>query len=360
MTAIATQRDTGDMPRQPARPYLRGKFWWIKYYSSGVPVYESSKSEKYDDAAKLLKKRQGESEAGMVAQRRVLIGSLLDDLLQFYRVHRPRSVDDFAVPFVKRLRRHFGDLPHHRLTTARLRDYQERRKREKAANATINRELALLRRAFKIAANSTPPRVSVMPKFEMLPENNTRRGFLLPEEYQRLKAELPAELVPLLVVGYHVGCRKGELLPLRREQVDLDAKQIRLYPGTTKNDEGRVLPIYGDMVPVLQAQLAGLKRWPRCHAVFHREGQPIKVFRESWDKACGRAGVPGLLFHDLRRSAVRNMVRAGVPEAVAMKISGHKTRAIFDRYNIVSDGDIADAGRRTEEFLKPKAKKGRK
>lgn len=364
MTGTATQRNIGGMPRPPARPYLRGKYWWIKFYTNGVPVYESSKSEKYDDALRLLKKRQGEAETGKVAYGRVLIASLLDDLLQHYRVYNPRSLKDFAEPFVKRLRKHFGDLPSHRITSQRLRDYQERRKRDGAANATINREMALLRRAFHLAAKATPPRVTAIPRFEMLPENNTRQGFLRPEQYEKLKAELLPELVPLLVVGYHVGCRRGELVPLKIEQVDLDAKQIRLYAGTTKNDEGRVLPIYGDMESVLKAQLEELvKRWPRCRFLFHRSGQPIKVFRESWDRACERAGVPGLLFHDLRRSAVRNMIRAGVPEAVAMRISGHKTRAIFDRYNIVSDDDINDAGKKIGEFLKarkPKAKRRRK
>jgi integrase len=361
LTATVTQRNTGGMPRSPARPYRRGKYWWIKYYANGVPVYESSGSEKYDVAAKLLKKRQGEAETGKAVYGRVLVGSLLDDLLQFYRVHRPRSLKDFAEPFVKRLRKHFGDLPSHRITTLRLRDYQERRKREKAANATVNREMALLRRAFNLAAKATPPRVTVIPQFEMLPENNTRQGFLGPEAYEKLKQELLPELVPLLVVGYHVGCRRGELVPLKVEQVDLDAKQIRLYAGTTKNDEGRLLPIYGDMEAVLSAQLDELaKRWPRCRYLFHRCGQPIKVFRESWDRACERAGVPGLLFHDLRRSAVRNMVRAGVPEAVAMRISGHKTRAIFDRYNIVSDDDIADAGKKVGEFLKARKQRANK
>ncbi len=114
------------------------------------------------------------------------------------------------------------------------------------------------------------------------------------------------------------------------------------------------------MRDILIRQLAELsEKWPRCQHVFHRAGKPIREFRGAWEVACERARMPGLLFHDLRRSAVRNMVRAGVSESVAMRISGHKTRAIFDRYNITATKDIDDAGEKTGAFL-DRAKKRKK
>ncbi len=358
LNAIASLSDTVTMPKGPARPYKRGRIWWIKFYNRGVPQYESSKSTKFEDAARLLKRRQGEVEAGKAVHGRVTVGVLLEEMLQFYRLNRPKSYDDFAKPYTKRLKRIFGDLQAHQITTGTLRNYQERRLKEGAAKATVNREMALLRRSYHLGMEATPPLVAVAPRFPMLPENNVRRGFVAPEDYAKLKAEMPAELLPLLIVGYHVGCRRGELLPIRVDQIDIDSRQIRLHAGTTKNDEGRVLPIYGEMIETISRQLAQIKeRWPSCRHLFHRSGKPILDFREAWESACERAGMPGLLFHDLRRSAVRNMVRAGVPEKVAMAISGHKTREVFDRYNIVDERDVAEAGRKTGEYLRKANKK---
>jgi integrase len=138
-------------------------------------------------------------------------------------------------------------------------------------------------------------------------------------------------------------------LNLQWDHVNLKDGVITLYPGETKNDDGRIIPITDDMRIVLKR--TRLTAW-----VFHRDGRKIRDFRKSWDIAAKNAGTPDLLFHDLRRSAVRNMVRGGVPEAIAMKISGHKTRAVFERYNIVDDKDIGEAGKMIGRYLK--AKKG--
>lgn len=360
LIATVRQGDTVTMPKNPAKPYKRGRIWWIKYFNRGVPQYESSKSTKYEDAARLLKRRQGEVEAGKAVHGRVTVGTLIEEMLQFYRLNRPKSYDDFAKPYGTRLKANFADLQTQQLTTGRLRSYQEKRIKEGAAYATINREVALLRRSYRLGMEATPPLVSVAPRFPMLPENNVRRGFVATDDYDRLKTEMPPDLMALLVIGYHVGCRRGELLPLRLDQIDMEAKQIRLHVGTTKNDEGRVLPIYGEMEPVIKQQMAEIaEKWPSCRHLFHRSGKPMRDFRESWDQACTRAGMPGLLFHDLRRSAVRNMLRAGVPEKVAMAISGHKTREVFDRYNIVDERDLENAGKKIEEYLE-KAKKKKK
>lgn len=167
---------------------------------------------------------------------------------------------------------------------------------------------------------------------------------------------------PLLVFAYHTGCRKGEILSLRWDQVDLTERLVRLHPGTTKNDEPRVIPIVGELYETLESQ----KRvrdaeFPNCEHVFSRDGTPIRNFRKSWDQACVEAELvdgsgASRMFHDPRRTGVRNLIRAGVPEKTAMAISGHKTRSVFDRYSIVSEGDLKDAAARLAAYLNAKSK----
>ena len=127
--------------------------------------------------------------------------------------------------------------------------------------------------------------------------------------------------------------------------------------GTTKNREGRVFRMTIELRRVLAEQRKDCDRLAKagliCPWVFFRivaEGrggekkpQPIQRFNKAWKVACAAAGCPGRIPHDFRRTAVRNMVRAGIPEAVAMKLIGHKTRSMFERYNIVSEGDLMDA-----------------
>jgi len=149
-------------------------------------------------------------------------------------------------------------------------------------------------------------------------------------------------------VAYSFGWRVSELLNLRVRQVDLQARTIRLEVGDTKNGEGRTVVMTANVHALLAQAIAGKHDYDH---VFTREnGKPVLDFRRAWAKVCAQAKQPGLLFHDLRRTAVRNMVRAGVSEKVAMMISGHRTRAVFDRYDITSLRDISDAARKLERI----------
>jgi hypothetical protein len=134
-----------------------------------------------------------------------------------------------------------------------------------------------------------------------------------------------------------------------RAQVDWNGGFVRLEPGTTKNQEGRAFPITPALRAILERRQELTRRCERAQArilplVFHRSGRPILSFRRSWKKACEKAGRPGLLFHDLRRSAVRTLERAGVARSVAMKLTGHKTESIYRRYAIVAEADLREAG----------------
>jgi integrase len=142
--------------------------------------------------------------------------------------------------------------------------------------------------------------------------------------------------------------RAGEILALTWDRVDQDEGFIRLEPGTTKTGEGRQIPLMGDLPQVLEAWwLLTRSKYPNCPWVVHYRGRRVKsLYKRAWASACERTGLTGKLFHDFRRTAIRNMVRAGISEHVAMKISGHKTRSVFDRYDIVTEGDLKEAARR--------------
>jgi integrase len=215
-------------------------------------------------------------------------------------------------------------------------------------NATINRELSAIKRAFNLAARCTPPKVSTVPYIPMLKENNVRKGFIEHTEYLALRDALPDHLKPVLSFGYFTGWRKAEILNLKWAQVNLREGIVRLEPGETKNSEGRTLY----MEPELWDMLTHLHKNRRmdCLFVFNRNGEKMVDFCKAWTSACVVAEKPGLLFHDLRRSAIRNMVRAGIPERVAMMITGHKTRSVFDRYNIVSQEDLREAALKRQQF----------
>jgi integrase len=329
--------------------YQRGSVWWVKVYVNGKSHRESSKSEKYEDAKRLRDRLLGQKHRGEIsggAPDRVTVGELLDDVLEYAKTNiRPTTEYIWRLVIAKNIRPFFATIRASKVTTEKLKEYRRKRIADGRSDATANRELSILRTAFHNGRKCTPPKVLAVPYFPMTPETNIRTGFLSDEQYTALLNELPAEVRPLFVVGYATGIRLGELKAIGWDQVDLTEGFITLETGETKNGEGRMVPILeGDMHDLLNA--AKQERdasWPDSPWVFNRQGEQIKDLRWVWAKACESAGVPDLKFHDLRRTAVRNMRRDGVPQVVRMKISGHKTDSMERRYNIVDTEDINSA-----------------
>jgi integrase len=335
--------------------YRRGHIWWIKYYWNGKAFRESSKSVKLSDARRMLQKREGEVSIGSYSGRntdRVRFDELAQDLLNDYRANNRKSL----VWAKRRIERHlasfFGRARAIEITTERIRAYTIRRRDQGASNGSINRELAALKRMFNLAAKMTPPKVARVPYIPMLRENNVRKGFFEHHEYLALRRELPSYLKPVLMFGYYTGAREGEILSLRWHQVDLSSRTVHFEPGTTKNDQPRTIALTNELLETLKSR-KGIRdlNAPECEYVFFNKRKNICKFERAWKSAIKRAGIPDKLFHDLRRTAIRNMVRAGVPERVAMAISGHKTRSVFDRYNIVAERDLHEAAFRLESHF---------
>jgi integrase len=290
------------------------------------------------------------------------------------------------------LRPFFGNLRAVHLTTDLLNQYVEERQKElrsgePPSNATINRELATLRAAMNLGRKATPSKVFQVPPFPMLKENNIRKGFVRDDQYDWLARECAREglwLRAILAVAYNYGWRRGELLNLKVRQVDLSARTIDLDPGGTKNDDGRVVVMTREVFELLRTCVR--KKKPDDEVFTRADGSAIGDFRKTWQNVCVRVGVgrvncrrcgeemkksrcgkcktrsgryTGLILHDLRRTGCRNLRRLGVSEKTIMTICGWKTRAVFDRYNIVDHSDLELASRLLDQKRRKKSSRAR-
>lgn len=344
----------GDLP---GSIYLRGKVYWIKYYKGGKPYRESARTEDYDTAQTELAKRIAEVAQGKtpnIQLPRVKFDDLSKDFLSDYRINEKKSLKR-AEASVNHLKAFFAGMRVIEISTSKIRDYVEKRLEDEAAKATINRELSALKRMLNLGAQCTPPKVDRVPHIPMLKENNIRKGFFEHSDFTTLRDNLPDHLKPVVTFGYVTGWRISEILGLEWSQVDLKNGIVRLDPGDTKNEDARTVYLDEELVQEFDRLSQRRKQLGTAlpHVFLNKKGTDrIDGFRKAWFSACAAAEIGPRKFHDFRRTAVRNMVRAGIPERVAMTISGHKTRSVFDRYNIVNDKDLKLAAQAQREYLK--------
>jgi integrase len=237
--------------------------------------------------------------------------------------------------------------------------YTHQRLQEGAKHATINRELTFLKRMFCLALEDEL--LLRRPNIKRLREDNVRTAFFEDHQVTSVLRHLPDAIRPAVEFAWRTGRPiNSEVLPLEWRRVDPNANEIRLDPGATKNREGRVIRLSAELRTLLETQRAEHERLKQAGHIFRyvsfrevakgRGGKKypkrITTFNKAWKNACKAAGCPGMIPHDLRRTAVRNYIRAGIPQAVAMQLTGHRTYAVFHRYNIVSEGDLLDAAQR--------------
>lgn len=337
--------------------YKRGTVWWVKYYANGRPIRESTGTKKETEAKRFMKEREGRVAMGQPMLRRVdRIGyeEVAADLRQHYQATGARDMAEAGHRF-KHLDPFFAHRRVATISPADVTAYVAKRHEEGAANGTINRELAVLHKMLRLAYENN--KLFRLPVIRKLKEGAPRQGFFEREQFEAVRKHLPLDLQVAVSIAYTFGWRmQSEVPTLERRQLDLEAGTLRLEPGTTKNEEGRVVYLTSTLKSLLAAQVE------RVRVLEHQTGRIIPYvfpylqgrhcgkrmqdFRKSWATACRKAGYPGRLRHDFRRTAVRNMVNAGVPERVAMKVTGHKTRSVFDRYHIVSPGDLQEVARK--------------
>lgn len=279
---------------------------------------------------------------------RVKVDALAESYKIYARNSKPKSADWIELVWRVHLEPEFGGYVASRVTTDQLQRYAADRLNAGAATSTVNRELAIFKAMLRQGTEVDPPKLLRVPRFpEKLREPNPRSGFVTEEQYKTLQDKCRLGwLHALLAVAYNYGFRKQELLGLRVFQVDLKERTIQLLPGTTKNDMGRTVKMTNEVHKWISECV---KDKGSEDAVFTwANGDPVIDFRGSWAKLTKDAGLPNLLIHDLRRSAVRRMIRKGISKHVAKKISGHSTDSVFDRYDITDETDLTDAAMKLE------------
>jgi integrase len=333
----------------------RGRRFLLDYYDArGRRHRDTVQAPTRKEAERILKQREGDLAHGRVIYSpadRVLFDDLTAALVSDYQINRKRSLGK-AEKSVEHLTQFFGGWRAVNITAQQVRAYIVQRQQAGFANGSVNRELAALKRAFRLAVEAKVLSADAVPHIALLKEAPPRRGFFEREQFEAVRRHLPVALKSLVTVACITGWRiRSEILPMQWRQVDLAAETIRLDPGSTKNDEGRLFVMTPELKATLAAQWADTDALQRATGqiipfVFHRNGNRIKSFRRAWLLACKQAGVPGRIPHDFRRTAVRNLERAGIARSVAMKMVGHKTESIYRRYAIVSEGDLREAAKK--------------
>jgi integrase len=354
--------------------YRRGRIWWVKIPLGGgrPPHRESSHSPSEKKARALERVRLGEFAQGRLAAptaARVTVDELLADLAADYRVHgraSRRTMEAHARTLLTSL----AGFRAAQVTTARLVRLVEAWQQAGHAPATINKRLTTLRRAFNRGRQATPPKVSFVPRMPVLAELNAREGFFEKREFFAVLDGLSDEpLRDFVAFAYWTGMRKGEIAKLTWAGFSEQTWTLVLPAKSAKTKLSRKLVLAGPLREIIErrwharkeraratGRLESLIFW-RVYDGHPREGlqpgdaAPITEFRKAWATACSRAGVAGRLFHDLRRTGLRNLVRAGVTETVAMQISGHRTTSTFRRYNITTDDDLRDAVEKVAAYV---------
>jgi integrase len=247
------------------------------------------------------------------------------------------------------VRRDFGSKMADSLKSEDVDRYIEKRLADGARPATVNRTFETLRSAFHLA-KLKPPEIRHLSE-----KDNVRTGFFSAAEFRAVLSHLPADIKDFVLFGYLAGWRKGSIASLRWTDVDLEAGEVNLPGEFVKNGSPLKMAIEGELSELMLRRKEARAVTTASGAVisalvFHRGGLPVREFRKSWATATKLAGCPGRLFHDLRRTSARDLIRSGVPESVAMRVTGHKTNSMFRRYDVTNADDLRAALRTVEKY----------
>jgi integrase len=346
--------------------YQRGEVWWGKYKVGGQVIRVSTGCTKRRAAQDWLDIRAGRIAEGQplpVKLDSITYDELRKDLDAAYAVKeiRSRATVEYRMRYLDAAFRGWRAM---NITESAIDAYVARRKTERVpgadrlvAPATINRELAQLRRMLRLGYRRR--KLAHVPAITFLPESQPRQGFVEEADFQAIVKHLDDDVHLAATIAFETAWRiRAEVLTLSWSRVDVAEGCIRLDGEHSKNGKPRSAFLSPDATAALATHRARVAKALGAipeHVFVHtgkgpHQGRRILEFKKQWQSACRKAGYAGILLHDLRRSAVRAMVRAGVPESVAMKISGHTTVAVFKRYDVTSETDLREAAARRAHF----------
>ncbi len=342
--------------------------WWIAYYHRGKEYRESSHSESEAVARRFLGQRiKAIGRKRFVPNEdRLTFEDMVKDLVNDYQINNKRSLST-VLNHVRHLRAFFGMDRAVDIGSDGVKGYQVQRLGEGASHATVNREVACIGRMLSLAVDSDPPKLSHKPKFQMLEGERVREGFLDHGSFLLLLQNLPDYLNQIVEFLYYSGWRQGAARSLEWKAVDLEGRTARLKIVSSKNKEPWIVPLAGRLWDIIQERLKDHRI--DCRYVFHRDGRKIGNFKKAWKTACKNSGLGGMevqedgrkkyvgtIPHDMRRCTARNLSRAGVPEQLAMKITGHKTNSMYRRYRIVDEDELREAQEKLQAHLEKQSK----
>lgn len=249
----------------------------------------------------------------------------------------------------------FGPLLVQDIKPAMVERYQHQRLQEPTwqgkprSAANVNRTTAVMKRMFNLAVREELAERNPCWKVQLLPENNARDRILSPGELERLLIHLPRHAALVVHFAYLTGMQAGEIFQLTWDKVDLTNRVIRLEAKDTKTAEPRVVFLCDQAYDILRE--SGKVRFLEHNRVFTYIGKPLNKIKKALPNACRKAEIADFRFHDLRHTFNTNMGKAGVDQSVIMKLTGHKTPSMFQRYNTVDLDDAKNAYQKLAALL---------
>jgi integrase len=339
--------------------------YWIDYYVNGHRKRERIGPDKRLPET-VLRKRKVEIAEGKYLDKQRPITTTFDELTAAYLAYSRKNKRswDRDTRSVKRLASVFAGKRLPEITPADIERYKSLRQTSTDSHgrypkpATINRELACLKAMFNVARKRLlhlpggVPNANPVSSVKFFDEHNIRDRILTSEEFQLMLEASPDYLKPILHCAYYTGMRRGEILELTWDWVDLKAGFIRLKDTDTKTDEARSIPIGRELREALRHLPVALDaQGKRVPYVFTRNGQRVKSIKRVFTRVRQETGIMNTVFHDFRHTATTNLRRAGVDALTAMKITGHKTMAVFQRYNTIDEQDLIAAQHRMDTYM---------